>query len=121
MDNLPALDDGGRRFLAGGGNTTDAPEEGNAVGGDCSTINSLLCDTVDACSERCGGNFCSGRFKGLLVCEAGQYISDCNVTADTCTEPEAAASAGVAMSGTQYAVAMGIMMATALLTVSTLI
>jgi hypothetical protein len=57
----------------------------------------------------------------LLVCEAGQYISDCNVTADTCTEPEAAASAGVTMSGTQYAVAMGIMMATALLTVSTLI
>jgi hypothetical protein len=67
---------------ASGSNTT------NITSAQCQTVDTLLCDTVTACSNRCAGSFCTDAFKKLLVCEAEYYAPNCtNLTAKACAVP----------------------------------
>ena len=84
--NLPAAASG-KAATANATTTDDAPQDN----GDCTTIDGLLCDTLDSCSKSCAGSFCSNAFKDLLVCEAKFYVPDCNLTADSCPAAESGA------------------------------
>jgi hypothetical protein len=92
-DNLPSA----ATDQAAASNTTDADPNTDAAAGagnddTCTTVDGVLCETLEACAGSCAGSFCDNAFKDLLVCEANVYVPDCNLTADTCEVPAAADS-----------------------------
>ncbi|GKY97014.1 hypothetical protein MPSEU_000660200 [Mayamaea pseudoterrestris] len=87
--NLPQSAASSSAATAASTNATDASANATLSDDNCATVDGLLCETLDTCSQSCAGNFCSDSFRKLLVCESNSYVPSCNLTADTCQDANA--------------------------------